>query len=90
MKNVKEAANARAVLGCYHPLWLRLGAEVVIGKAAAGASVALARALVVVMSASSSHWRSVWLLPGILNAQPTHKANSRPFSCSQRWACVGS
>ena len=51
MKNVKEAANARAVLGCYHPLWLRLGAEVVIGKAAAGASVALARALVVVMSA---------------------------------------
>ena len=36
MKNVKEAANARAVLGSYHPLWLRLGAEVVVGKAVAG------------------------------------------------------
>lgn len=38
MKNVKEAANARAVLASYHPLWLRLGAEVVVGKAVAGAA----------------------------------------------------
>lgn len=37
MKNVKEAANARAVLASYHPLWLRLGAEVVVGRPVAGA-----------------------------------------------------
>lgn len=31
MKNVQEAAKARAVLASYHPLWLRLGIEVVCG-----------------------------------------------------------
>lgn len=36
MKNVKEAANARAVLAAYHPLWLRLGMEVVTGQSVAG------------------------------------------------------
>ncbi|KAL4423889.1 hypothetical protein ABPG75_001190 [Micractinium tetrahymenae] len=35
MKSVKEAANARAVLASYHPLWLRLGMEVVTGQAVA-------------------------------------------------------
>lgn len=39
MKNVKEAANARTVLASYHPLWLRLGAEVVVGTAVAGAGI---------------------------------------------------
>ena len=36
MKNVKEAAAARAALGAYHPLWLRLGMEVVVGRSMAG------------------------------------------------------
>ena len=36
MKNVKEAAAARAALGVYHPLWLRLGMEVVVGRSMAG------------------------------------------------------
>ena len=36
MKNVKEAAAARAALGAYHPLWLRLGMEVVVGRTVAG------------------------------------------------------
>ena len=40
MKNVKEGARARAVLASYHPLWLRLGMEVVCGSAVAGAAMA--------------------------------------------------
>ena len=36
MKSVKEGANARAVLASYHPLWLRLGVEVVVGAQVAG------------------------------------------------------
>ena len=32
MKNVREAAHTRAVLASYHPLWLRLGVEVVVGR----------------------------------------------------------
>ena len=36
LKNVKEVAKARAVLASYHPLWLRLGMEVVVGKPVAG------------------------------------------------------
>ena len=36
MKNVKEAAAARAALGAYHPLWLRLAMEVVVGRSMAG------------------------------------------------------
>jgi hypothetical protein len=38
MKNVKEGARARAVLASYHPLWLRLGMEVVVGVTVAGAA----------------------------------------------------
>lgn len=38
MKSVKEAANARAVLASYHPLWLRLGMEVVTGQPVTGGS----------------------------------------------------
>jgi len=36
MKSVKEASKARAVLASYHPLWLRLGMEVVVGAMVAG------------------------------------------------------
>jgi hypothetical protein len=36
LKNVKLAAQARGVLASYHPLWLRLGAEVVVGRTMAG------------------------------------------------------
>lgn len=35
-KNVQEAARNRALLLSYHPFWLRLGMEVVVGKQVAG------------------------------------------------------
>lgn len=41
LRNVKLAAQARALLGSYHPVWLHLGAEVVVGRALAGGCLKL-------------------------------------------------
>jgi hypothetical protein len=73
-KNVQEAARNRALLLSYHPFWLRLGMEVVVGKQVAGEVWSVGLACLNAVMPATEHTKHQ--LPGF-DKGTSHDANFR-------------